>query len=90
MVKHRSYACVVELVKSFYYFLLSMLCKESIVEDQSLEIKIWMDLHVLRSPESEETFLSGGFSVCVSVINIIPKQAIEEIQNLVFFLLYHM
>ena len=53
---------------------------------QIFEVEILMDLHVLRFPESETTFLEFGLCVCVcvSVISIIQKQIVAENPNLVF------
>ena len=47
-----------------------------------------MDLHVMRSPESENhTFRVGSvWHVCVTVISITQKQITVETSNLIFYI----
>ena len=53
---------------------------------QIFESEILMDLHVLRSPESENPVFSGWSVSCVYLpdISIIQKQSIAETSNLAF------
>ena len=46
---------------------------------------ILMDLHVLRSPESEN-YTFSVWSVCVSVISIIKKQITAESSSWAFYI----
>ena len=58
--------------------------RKSIVRSQVLENEILMDLHFLRSPESENQILRGlSLRVCVrgSVISMTQKQTITKIQS---------
>ena len=81
-------------------FLLSfthvMVCKVKIIlGGQTFEMEILMDLHVLRSPDSENHIFSKWslcmcvcvcLCVCVSVINLTQKQIIAESSNLAFYI----
>ena len=56
--------------------------------DQTFEMDILTDLHVLKSPESEKNIFNGWFVcmlVCVSVISMTQKQITAEPSNLVFY-----
>ena len=51
-----------------YYFLLLYMADKVLFLGQIFEMEILMDLHVLRSPESENHIFSGwSVSVCVCV-----------------------
>ena len=51
---------------------------------QIFEIKITMNLHVLRSPEFENRILAVG--LCLSIISITGKQIAAEISNFVILI----
>ena len=54
---------------------------------QIFEVEILMDLHVLRSPESEKhIFSKWSACVCVTFISITQKQNTAETSNLVFYI----
>ena len=52
--------------------------------DKNFEMETLLDLHVSRSPESENRIFSGW---CVFVVIINPKQIGAETPNLVFTLI---
>ena len=74
--------------RAIYLLSLNPYSRERLFLDQNFEMKILMDLHVLRSPESKNHTFSV-WSVCtsvrVSVISIIQKQITAETSNLVFY-----
>ena len=66
------------------------------LSDQIVKVEILIDLHVLRSSESENHIFSVWSlcmcvytCVCVSVIGIIKKQITAEASNSVILHLYH-
>ena len=84
--------------KQLFCFLLPMYGRESIAFQSNFLSGYLMDLQVLRSTESEITFLTADLSlslslslyvcvsVCVSVISITQKQITAETSNLVFYI----
>ena len=56
---------------TFYY---PYMVEKVLILSQILKMEILIDLHVLRSPESENRIFAVG--LCVSLISITQKQAI--------------
>ena len=57
-----------------------------LIWNQIFEMEILINLHVLRSPESENHIFSGqslSLSLCVCAISITQKQITAECSNLV-------
>ena len=87
-----------QLQRFLYYFLLRI-SRESIVFGSNFKMEILMDLHVLRSPKSENHIFSVQSGcmyvrvcvcvcvrVCVSVISITENQITAESSNLAFYI----
>ena len=73
-----------------FYFLLPI-SRESIVWGQIFEMEILTDLHVLKSPESENNTFSVWsvcmyVCICASAISLTQKLITEETSNLVFYI----
>ena len=53
-------------------------------------MEILMDLHVLRTPESENQYFSGfvcgGVCLCASVTSVTKKQITAKTSNLAFYI----
>ena len=79
---------------SDFYFLLSLtqvMVKKILFQGQIFEIEILMDLHAMRTPESENHIYSVWsvcmcVCVCVSLISITQKQITAETPNLIFYI----
>ena len=60
-----------------------------LLSGQIFKMEIEMDLHVMRSPESENHIFSACsecLCICVSVIGITQKQITAESSNLAFYI----
>ena len=75
------------LIRELIFFTFSYPCngRGSIIFVLIFKIEILMDLHVVKSPESEN-HIFNAWSVCVSVISITQKQITAKASNLVFYI----
>ena len=81
-------------IRQSYHFLLRKHLQKVLIWSQIFEIKILMDLRVLRSAESQNhkfsrlvsLSLSACVRVCLSVTNIIQEQTTAETSCLIFYI----
>ena len=85
----RFFSFFLKVVEICPFFILSYLQVEKILFlSQIFDTKILMDLHVLRSPESENQIFSFGLCICmcVFVISTTQKQITAESSNSAFYI----